>query len=452
MEWFNKCEYYKMEDNPPEYPDSLAEIFINKNNENDFDVKLDEFIFDKAEIKSIPFKRKQKNQPTPSRKIFAINKSPETKSIPTPCGSHTRISFDDNSLEAKNENKSPKNSENNSNKSEVAETTMLKNKAKSIVSLSERMRIKKEKTKKLLEKKQHREFFRSVFNFNFNSDKNSEFENSISSLSKKEIKMLRNRISAQKSRDRKKKEFDELKLISQNILNENHLLKKEIQNKDREITEIKEKLRKICEGYRGQNVGEEITDVDVRLTTSNDKLKFHLMAGVFAVVSIICSFSNPTNNPIEKYVIPNHISIQEDLLTDQPNCFSSTSNCGDKEVEECKEKDLDIFRITKDLDRLKAKTSLGLYNEIGSNSDFSDSFKSGYQRSKGFKLNCQTEIINDAFVNNKNNSKISTECLFGFSQGELVNIKNINYIVDQDSAIRLKSRCESYKDEINNFE
>ena len=65
--------------------------------------------------------------------------------------------------------------------------------SKYFLNLSERMKIKKEKAKILLDKKTNREH-NSI----------SLIENN-KKISKKELKMLRNRLSAQKSRDRKKK-------------------------------------------------------------------------------------------------------------------------------------------------------------------------------------------------------------------------------------------------------
>lgn len=71
-------------------------------------------------------------------------------------------------------------------------------------------------------------------------------------LSKKELKMLRNRISAQKSRDRKKKEMDDLKLITQELFDQNIKLKKQLEEKDNKIFEFKEMFNSLCEDCKGK--------------------------------------------------------------------------------------------------------------------------------------------------------------------------------------------------------
>lgn len=89
------------------------------------------------------------------------------------------------------------------------------------LSLVERMKKKKQKIKILLERKTKRKNQEKV--------ENSEKENLIK---KKEIKMQRNRLSAQRSRDRKKKEFEDLKILTKNLIKENNQLKEEINNKN----------------------------------------------------------------------------------------------------------------------------------------------------------------------------------------------------------------------------
>ena len=206
--------------------------------------------------------------------------------------------------------------------------------------ISDRMKIKREKTKMLLEKKTKRENFgysgdlnndlsdiypnqkdsnymgdnvtvknielnindefsptdscHNLFGINFNSSK----------LTKKELKMLRNRISAQRSRDRKKKEMDDLKLISQNLYNENCYLKKEIEMKDREINHIKEKLKFICKNCDNliktnkENVSSMCLNnqnaprrnyslVDSSRRNFTNTLKYSLMTGFLVVVCLI---------------------------------------------------------------------------------------------------------------------------------------------------------------------
>ena len=96
-----------------------------------------------------------------------------------------------------------------------------------------------------------------------NSEKNSGMdislnENSFSgisnpnNLSKKELKMLRNRISAQNSRDRKKKEMDDLKVITQELYNQNLKLKKQLEVKDNQMKEIKNIFNTLCPGCKNR--------------------------------------------------------------------------------------------------------------------------------------------------------------------------------------------------------
>lgn len=80
------------------------------------------------------------------------------------------------------------------------------------------------------------------------NENNNSFSgiNNRNNLSKKELKMLRNRISAQKSRDRKKKEMDDLKLITQELFNQNVKLKKRLEEKETQINQIFSTLCKSC--------------------------------------------------------------------------------------------------------------------------------------------------------------------------------------------------------------
>ena len=129
------------------------------------------------------------------------------------------------------------------------------------VPLKERMKIKKEKTKKLLENKTLRsktdeeskennsdknilmmnnnksqESNININNYNFNI--NNIDKSILSKLSKKEIKMWRNRLSAQRSRDRKKKELIDLKAITKSLLQENEKLRHGIKERDDKIKQL----------------------------------------------------------------------------------------------------------------------------------------------------------------------------------------------------------------------
>jgi hypothetical protein len=196
------------------------------------------------------------------------------------------------------------------------------------LSVSERMKFKKEKAKLLLEKKTKREPISSNFFINSSNltslitnttinnssimsqtreqplDLDEYYQNTFTPQpkTKKEAKMLRNRISAQRSRDRKKKELDELRIISQNLLNENCNLRKQVEIKDREIIRINSKYEKFCQGCKEiYNSPEPTTQQNqtLRYLATDSRrnfpasLRYSLMAGLLALV---CFFGTITLN------------------------------------------------------------------------------------------------------------------------------------------------------------
>ena len=211
--------------------------------------------------------------------------------------------------------------------------------------LKERMKIKKEKTKKLLENKTQRLNIKEESKEN-NIDKNSISnniqenisgyicnnnstnynnnnsvinnyslnQNVISNMSKKEIKMLRNRLSAQKSRDRKKKELIELRTIAKNLFEENEKLRNEIRKRDDKINKLLNMLCPACkENTKNNNL--EITIQDINIDTSNNihndgtqltpsniaigkKKMALLMAGLFTIFCIFGAFMTPNGHNI----------------------------------------------------------------------------------------------------------------------------------------------------------
>ena len=150
---------------------------------------------------------------------------------------------------------------------------------------------------------------------------NTENQSRGDGLSKKEVKMFRNRISAQRSRDRKKKEMDDLKYISQNLLNETSLLK-------RELRDMKEKFNQLCKNCQGvinnnqngclNNINND-TNTSANNNISNDNnrnysivdssrrfstsLKYSMMAGFLVIVCLIASLSykNISENKKENF-------------------------------------------------------------------------------------------------------------------------------------------------------
>lgn len=198
------------------------------------------------------------------------------------------------------------------------------------IPLKERMSIKKQKTKKLLENKTQRISTQEESKEN-NVDKNTISNNTqenlssssnnnsinnininslnpsvIAKMNKKEIKMLRNRLSAQRSRDRKKKELIDLKTITRNLFEENEKLRNEIKERDNKIKELINLLCPKCQEKLKQNNSEIIvkesynvinnTDSnEMQLTPSNiiagKKKLALLMTGLFTIFCIFGTFT-----------------------------------------------------------------------------------------------------------------------------------------------------------------
>ena len=195
------------------------------------------------------------------------------------------------------------------------------------------MRIKKQKTKKLLENKTQRTTIKEEskeniseknevsnntlesnlgYNENINNTSNINSQNMnnlnpnfISKMSKKEIKMLRNRQSAQRSRDRKKKELFDLKTITKNLLQENEKLRNDIKERDNKIKFL---LNQLCPNCREKinknnleinienkiNQSNNLINDESQLTSSSimagKKKLALLMTGLFTIFCIFGSF------------------------------------------------------------------------------------------------------------------------------------------------------------------
>ena len=135
-----------------------------------------------------------------------------------------------------------------------------------LLPINERMKIKKQKTKKLLENKKKRDNLEeeSKENILMNNVQEINMKNSLdklalSKLSKKEIKMWRNRLSAQRSRDRRKKELHDLKIITKNLLQENQKLRNGIKERDNKINQLMNLLCPECKNKLSGNNQFEIT-------------------------------------------------------------------------------------------------------------------------------------------------------------------------------------------------
>ena len=182
--------------------------------------------------------------------------------------------------------------------------------------LNERMKLKKEKTKKLLENKKKRSTLEEESKSKENIDNkegngiNSLDKISLSKLSKKELKMLRNRLSAQRSRDRKKKELIDLKIITKNLLQENQKLRNGIKERDDKINQLMNLLCPECKNkLNGKNQFEISIKENNDTLNNNDKMQLTpssiiggkkklalLMTGLFTIFCVFGTLINPGEN------------------------------------------------------------------------------------------------------------------------------------------------------------
>ncbi|MCQ2817867.1 MAG: hypothetical protein MJ252_11435 [archaeon] len=277
--------------------------------------------------------------------------------------------------------------------------------------LSERMKIKKEKVKKnLLEKKTQRS------NFTENSKREeSKIEGPIDEekekeiiaqilKTKKEIKMVRNRISAQRSRDRKKKEFDDLQALAKSLMEENKKLKKENLAKDLLIGKYKKVFDILFDNNEnGKEESKEVKDkkeienldldalaklekVEGKLTQSQLKnsliisqKKLSLIAGIFAFICIIGTLvvsqpkvdlnSNKTGtNGIpgrllgeeHMQIIKNDLMVKESITA--PNSNSTKSDDSSLKDDNPKE-EIKLKEIEKIKGKTEEKNSIMIYTE-----------------------------------------------------------------------------------------
>ena len=246
--------------NDLENNDDLFKTKITKNNNNNNKKNLHLFTVTKLHEKKSPKKNKNNN--------IIINNS-DTNSILS-----TNVNFKENE-------------------------SILS--SKYFLNLSERMKIKKEKAKILLDKKTNREH-NSI----------SLIENN-KKISKKELKMLRNRLSAQKSRDRKKKEFDKLKQLTEDLINENKMLKNTIKNNENKFYNTFQYLCNDCkEIMKKHNNQENLLNInDNSIYNKNNfsfKNKCTLITGLLTIICLLGTFfSNYENNNVNnKRILQQH--------------------------------------------------------------------------------------------------------------------------------------------------
>ena len=182
--------------------------------------------------------------------------------------------------------------------------------------LNERMKLKKEKTKKLLENKKKRSTLEEESKSKENIDNkegngiNNLDKISLSKLSKKELKMLRNRLSAQRSRDRKKKELIDLKIITKNLLQENQKLRNGIKERDDKINQL---IYLLCPECKNKLNGKNQFEISIKenndTLNNNDKTQLTpssiiggkkklalLMTGLFTIFCVFGTLINPGEN------------------------------------------------------------------------------------------------------------------------------------------------------------
>lgn len=174
------------------------------------------------------------------------------------------------------------------------------------LSFSEKIRKKKEKTKKFLEKKKNRNINEAQTNLENINEENVNKNNFSNAKSKEELKMIRNRIAAQKSRDRKKQEFLYLQNLTKTLLKENDRLKNELISKNNHINELTKQLCDKCKGimskhsdlYSNEDIQNIIFDenqINTGLLNnssfSKNKKMAVLLAGIIAVFCIFGMFA-----------------------------------------------------------------------------------------------------------------------------------------------------------------
>ena len=123
-----------------------------------------------------------------------------------------------------------------------------------------------EKEEKFLEKKTKRnEKNCAVLSHSQETNSNNKYSmGNTCGLSKEEIVKLRNKISAQKSRDRKKKELLDLQILAGDLMKENKMLKEELILKDSLISELKSKLCQNCQSFLPSSIATVIkTEGDI---------------------------------------------------------------------------------------------------------------------------------------------------------------------------------------------
>ena len=298
MEWMN----IDKDINPLQESDyQLTEdIFPHENQSNNID--WDNFLNSKSSLSIFD----------ESSEIISLNNS-DTKS--TSIQNKKNLSLNNNNNIINNSTLISTNSKNEKN--EINSNFNCDNKIKisyEDIPLKERMRIKKEKTKKILERKTKRNEENNNLNFQIPLKENIEKEelNNKSQLTKKEIKMLRNRLSAQRSRDRKKQEFEHFKQLTQDLFKENMLLNEELKKTNSKINLFSNSIKLLCPNCQ-KLMNEKIislSDCCLNNKNNNIKKKYTLVSGILTILCVIGTLmlGNNNNNNSMSSNINNHIN------------------------------------------------------------------------------------------------------------------------------------------------
>lgn len=302
------------------------------------------------------------------------------------------------------------------------------------------------------------------------SSNNSNHNNIVNSqLSKKEMKMLRNRISAQRSRDRKKKELDDIKVISQDLLNQNCNLKKELESKEKELINLKEKLNKLCQNCQlffsnnvinsnnncSNNNTQRYTIVDSSRGNFSSGLKYSIMAGLLVIVCLVGVFSFSTNeNMIKDFKGRILTSAEEevfvegqkkkDQLVDETSSslsngkslvlYNKKKDRGSKDSPQIVSSENKIFSISKNIEKyIKRKTKsmensnqIDSYNDlldidIGTNEDhqLASTFLSKKRNEFLFKMGKRKSEVQEGFLKKTNQMCVNVDGLDWSVQKEI---------------------------------
>ncbi len=244
------------------------------------------------------------------------------------------------------------------------------------LSLSERMKIKKEKAKKnILEKKTKRneenkrnlDHLTYEIPLNEDSEKEKERKNNNNNInnktnqnqknktqSKKEIKMLRNRLSAQKSRDKKKQEFEHYKKLTQDLIKENKRLQEELEKRDIDIYKIKESIKSFCPECKKLIFEKNISSLNeccININKNHKRKYTTLITGIIAILCFIGTFiyGNNTfqNNDNQIRKLNENINSNQIIPYDNVNKYLNLINETNKQI--------GPFRVEKDYTMRKKK-------------------------------------------------------------------------------------------------